>query len=105
LALAIGKERVHMMPGRDVVWSNIVLRVKVLRLVDDAAHHPIRRRDEDSVKSINCALLRLAVLTHVGEAANHDMCEYVWVNGRRPVFQLQALVEVVKVLLDSVTVS
>jgi hypothetical protein len=50
------------------------------------------------------ALVRLAILTNIGKSANHDECENVWVNRRRPVFELKTLVEVVKVLFDSVNV-
>jgi hypothetical protein len=82
----------------------MILRAQALRLVDDAAHHPISRQNKVSVKRINDALLRLAMLTNVGESTEHDECEDVRVDRRRPVLQLEALVEVVKVLFGSMNV-
>jgi hypothetical protein len=64
------------------------LRVQVPDLVNDAPHHPICRHDKVSVEHINNAQLRLAILTNIGEPRNHDACEDVRVNRRRPVLQL-----------------
>jgi hypothetical protein len=44
------------------------LRAKVLRLVNDDAHHPIIWHNEVGAISINNALLRLAILTNIGES-------------------------------------
>jgi hypothetical protein len=92
------------MSRSSTVSDNNVLRVQILRQVDYAPLHPIRRQDKISVEHINHALLHLAVLTDVGEASNHDQCENVSMNRSRPVFQLHVFVEVVEVLLDSVNI-
>jgi hypothetical protein len=80
------------------------LRVPNLRLVDHAAHHPISSHNEVDVERINDAQLRMAILTNIGESTNHDECEDVRVNRRRPVLQLEALIKVVKVIFDGVNV-
>jgi hypothetical protein len=85
LELAISKKRVDGVAMSYIVRGKRPLRVVILSLVNNVAHHLISGQCEVIVKCVNDALLCMAILADIGESTNHHECKDVRVNRGRPV--------------------
>jgi hypothetical protein len=72
-ALAIGNKRVDGVAAMSyILRDRKPLRVHVLSLLNNATNNLIGGQYEVSLKYVNDALLRLAILNDIGESTNHD---------------------------------